>query len=115
MNKDNAKDYLPLVQALAEGKTIQLLDKDLGGKKWADLESPDFAWHVSFYRIKPEPKKAWYRVALVRNSDGQLFTSTADSTEANKDPENMLIYEWGTAFIEWLTDRIEYELPEGEV
>ena len=33
MNKDTAKDYLPLVQALAEGKTIQLFS-DCDG--WED-------------------------------------------------------------------------------
>ena len=28
MDKNNAKDYLPLIQALAEGKTIQIKDDD---------------------------------------------------------------------------------------
>lgn len=107
MNKDNAKDFLPLVQALAEGKTIQLLDKDLGGKKWFDLESPDFVWHVSFYRIKPEPKKEWVRVGLW-TADGVCPRFYANALR----PEES--WEGNKYFGGWLTDRIEYELPEGE-
>lgn len=38
MNKDNAKDYLPLVQALADGKVIQ--GKFLDG--WRDLNVVSF-------------------------------------------------------------------------
>lgn len=57
MNKDNAKDYLPLVQALAEGKQIQSqLDKHL---KWRDTNSPDFSMAPDQYRIKPEPREIW--------------------------------------------------------
>jgi hypothetical protein len=50
MNKDNAHLYLPLVQALAEGKTIQ---HSYGDAQWADLLSPDFRLPASDYRIKP--------------------------------------------------------------
>jgi hypothetical protein len=51
MNKDNAHLYLPLVQALAEGKTIQVATM-LG---WLDLECCDFSHPVELCRIKPEP------------------------------------------------------------
>jgi hypothetical protein len=50
MNKDNAHLYLPLVQALADGKTLQVLD----GGKWHDLEgSVIFGNIAGNYRIKP--------------------------------------------------------------
>ena len=49
MTKDNAKDFLPLVQALAEGKTLQC--KYIDG--WRDVESPTFDENYQ-YRIKPE-------------------------------------------------------------
>lgn len=52
MNKDNAKDYLPFVQALAEGKTIQQCDRD----EWIDMKDPCFCEDVRNYRIKPEVK-----------------------------------------------------------
>lgn len=50
MNRDNAKDFLPLVHALAEGKTIQY-KRD----SWVDAGELDTIYHVaSEYRIKPE-------------------------------------------------------------
>lgn len=52
MNKANAKDYLPLVQALAEGKTIQYRNDS---NEWLDCEDPAFHQHTSRYRVKPEP------------------------------------------------------------
>ena len=54
MNKHNAKDYLPLMQALSEGKTIQI---DVSGSNsWSDVNNTDFAFSPNYYRIKPEPK-----------------------------------------------------------
>ena len=54
MNREKAKSFLPLIQALAEGKTIQMLDEN---NNWIDslfinveYDSPEV------YRIKPEPK-----------------------------------------------------------
>ncbi len=55
MNASNAKDYLPLVQALAEGEVIQML----AGGEWADMEDIDFVMPPCRYRIKPEPKEIW--------------------------------------------------------
>lgn len=56
MNKDNAKDYLPLVQALSEGKVIQ---HRIGTEEWYDREQFDFADKPEQYRIKPEPREIW--------------------------------------------------------
>lgn len=53
MNKDNALQFIPLVQALAAGKTIQLLYPN---GKWIDMKEPGFNSSVGNYRIKPEPK-----------------------------------------------------------
>lgn len=53
MNKDNARDYLPLVQALAEGKTIQFFSCE-----WADCaKNVDFTYPPTSYRIKPKEFK----------------------------------------------------------
>lgn len=56
MNKDNAHEFLPLVQALADGKTIQI--ESLDGTYWFDSKgnNPDFSLDPSCYRIKPEPR-----------------------------------------------------------
>jgi len=57
MDKDNAKDYLPFVQALAEGKTIQVKDKN---GNWNDMKyGVNFDSDPENYRIKPETTKWW--------------------------------------------------------
>jgi hypothetical protein len=53
MNKENAHLYLPLVQALADGKTIQFLNVN---SNWDDCVRVDFNSEPKFYRIKPEPR-----------------------------------------------------------
>ena len=111
MNASNAKDYLPLVQALAEGKTIQ---KFSDGDGWEDVRSPSFECPAKLYRIKPEPKKGWYRVGLLKTDEGEFFTTTADSTDPYEDPEQTYLDEWSEDFVRWLTARIEYTLPEGD-
>jgi hypothetical protein len=56
MNKNNAAQFLPLVQALADGKTIQLLHTVRG---WEDAENIDFSCPPESYRIKPDPREFW--------------------------------------------------------
>ena len=60
MNKDNAKDYLPLIQALAEGKQLQLWD-GVERPVWTDCSGEiSFMAESSFYRVKPkEPRECW--------------------------------------------------------
>jgi hypothetical protein len=72
MNKENAHLYLPLIQALAEGKTIQ--------HKWVDGHWDDIDNHViisfyeppHYYRIKPEPRtfEMWL------TPTGSMYTSS---------------------------------------
>ena len=50
MTREEAKELLPIIQAYAEGKTIQFLD----GGKWADVYETDFYQSPDKYRIKPE-------------------------------------------------------------
>ena len=52
MTREEAKDLLHIIQAFAEGKTIQFLD----GGKWLDVYETDFHESTYKYRIKPEPK-----------------------------------------------------------
>jgi len=62
MNTQNAKDYLPLVQALAEGKTIQFFyeedrwSESTTGIGWKDRADVDFTYSAKYYRVKPEPR-----------------------------------------------------------
>ena len=59
MNKDNAAEYLPLVQALADGKTIQVAD---GKGGFDSLPDPKFRCESTEYRIKPEPFECWVNI-----------------------------------------------------
>lgn len=56
MNRQQAKDLLPIIQAFAEGKTIErkrILDDE---SKWCEVLLPTFNINSSNYRIKPESK-----------------------------------------------------------
>ena len=54
MTREEAKELLPIIQAWAEGKTIQRMSS-LG--EWSDAtKDVCFFNHPSSYRIKPEPK-----------------------------------------------------------
>ncbi len=66
MNASNANLYLPLVKALAEGKTIQCRTSCKGSgvdsNGWFDMVGDLlFDTPPDFYRIKPEPKRWWIR------------------------------------------------------
>lgn len=53
MNREQAKELLPIIQAFAEGKTI-LVQEDID---WCYLgNESDFNLNPQRYRIKPEPK-----------------------------------------------------------
>ena len=52
MTREEVKKMLPIMQAYAEGRTIQFLD----GGKWLDLYESDFYKSPERYRIKPKPK-----------------------------------------------------------
>ena len=53
MNAENAHEYLPLVQALADGKTLQYKHSSKG---WTDCNELYFDVMLECYRIKPEPR-----------------------------------------------------------
>jgi len=65
MNKENAKDFLPLVQALADGKVIQNISADRS--QWWDMEKIVFSMSPEDYRVKPEPR-VWYANLYPDNS-----------------------------------------------
>lgn len=60
MNKDNAKEFLPLLQALIDGKTIQYYSRTAA--QWKDMAAVNCVYERARYRIKPEriKKKMWY-------------------------------------------------------
>lgn len=79
MNKENAHLYLPFVQALADGKTIQILDCG----EWFDLDLLSFDATPSEYRIKPESRKwtVWIDQYGYMQSTGHLSKPPAGWTQ----------------------------------
>lgn len=54
MTREDAKVLLPIIQAYAEGKEIEIFDKTT--KMWKTAMLPHFDCDSNFYRIKPESK-----------------------------------------------------------
>lgn len=52
MNREQAKELLPIIQAFTEGKTVQYKTE----KEWIQTNVPTFNPYLWEYRIKPEPK-----------------------------------------------------------
>ena len=57
MTREEAKALLPIMQAFAEGKTIEFRACD---GEWKVTNTPTWSNHL-FYRIKPEPKYRPFR------------------------------------------------------
>jgi len=71
MNKQNAHEYLPLVQALANGLTIQCNDRG----EWVDVESLyTDVYGPDEYRIKLEPQT--FKAYIINTLDGQTVLTT---------------------------------------
>lgn len=52
MTREEVKKLIPIIQAFADGKTIEFFKQG----EWYELNDPDFMWSAYKYRIKPEPK-----------------------------------------------------------
>ena len=52
MTREEAKEWIPIIQAFADGKTIEFFKQG----EWMELNDPDFIWSAHKYRVKPEPK-----------------------------------------------------------
>ena len=61
MNREEAKELLPIIKAFAEGKTVQIYNST--ENVWLDIKAPDFGSNPSNYRIKPEPKYRPFKTA----------------------------------------------------
>lgn len=52
MTREDAKQLLPIIQALAEGKCVETKT----GSGWVNMENMSFSGKPKAYRIQPEPK-----------------------------------------------------------
>lgn len=82
MNKENAHKYLPLVQALADGGTLQYRHSSKG---WTDCNELHFDVMLECYRIKPEPRT--FEIVRCKLSCGSIYN------EATWDGSNPEIWE----------------------
>lgn len=80
MKQSEAKDFLPLIKAWAEGKDLQIK----WGNSWKTAKKLCFQEPISEYRIKPEPRtvKGW---AVFPVNSGAPFVIT-DSKDFCKSP-----------------------------
>lgn len=77
MNASNAKEYLPLVKALADGKIIQ---GKMQNGKWKDLAELDFGRPAKEYRLAPKPQEFWAN----RYPDGTIGPALYESQQDAK-------------------------------
>lgn len=105
MNQEQAKAWLPLIQAVADGKMIQVKSRNAG---WVDINeiSGYFSTETEFLRIKP--KKYQCRIFLIQCKTGKYGFGVCHTNDEEDEVQSY------NEFVRWLTDRIEYELPEGE-
>lgn len=54
MNREDAKNLLPIIQAFADGKEVQWQESG----KWRTAVGPSFCADFE-WRIKPEPREIW--------------------------------------------------------
>lgn len=83
MNKETAGQYLPLVQALADGRQLQeKVSVDVHEQKWSDCFHPEFdRYPASNYRIKPDPREIWVNEYP---AGGNHVHKSAESAEQGK-------------------------------
>lgn len=58
MNRERAKELLPIIQAFAEGRPIEAKYYTENDDRWSASTEPKWS-DVCDYRIKPERRKVW--------------------------------------------------------
>lgn len=80
MNSTNAKDYLPLVQALTNGEMIQ----ELYDGVWYDVANPHFDKPSDRYRIRRKLLELWVNVYSAGDSGVGHYSE--DSARSRAEP-----------------------------
>jgi len=100
MNRERAKELLPIITAFANGEDVQSATaaECRGPKQWVQTPSP--CWDDECeYRIKPKTMR--YRVALMKSNTNTWLG--LDSTPNG-------VTQHSSYFQRWLTDWIEVEV-----
>jgi len=75
MNRERARELLPIIQAFADGKDIQF--HNISADRWLDCADEGdvlFDRPPKFYRVKPEPLECWVNVY----TEGNMFINTTE-------------------------------------
>ena len=75
MNRDSAIKFMPLLQALVDGKQLQWKTKF---DTWQDVTSVDDSYQPDRYRVKPEPVECW--VGFNPDTGSPITVSTIDES-----------------------------------
>jgi hypothetical protein len=101
MNREDAKRLLPIIQAYAEGKEIQV-KTPIGWRPSSEMVH--FELRPDHYRIKPESVKIRYRRYLYKGSNSPKMGICTDGDYSYSVPMEK------PRFIKWIDpDWIEYE------
>lgn len=76
MNRERAKELLPIIQAFAEGKDIQYRHDP--AFHWIDVDEPEFPGDLE-YRIKPEPDYRPFNCEELQRIVGKIVKHSSGS------------------------------------
>lgn len=109
MTPQEAKELLPIIEAYANGETIQTQSSD---GLWHDALNPSFIGYPKQYRIKPKPRRVEMThedlppVFWVRRKENNTFYLVTEidyngDLWANGDRIELSDYEWSTDRKTW--------------
>lgn len=61
MNREMAKELLPIIEAYANGTVIEVTSDH---HRWDVIDNPSFNVGAEFYRERPEPREFWINTAM---------------------------------------------------
>lgn len=102
MNRDEAKQLLPIIQAFADGKKIQFYQE--ATEQWEDVNKPAFTFAPNRYRIKPETIKIEHRRFLYKFHNYRICICTSRA-EAKVIGTNPNFVRWIDS--DWITEEVE--------
>ncbi len=104
MTPQQAKEFLPLLAAYAQGKRIQYT---YDGKIWEDTCNISFTSPISWYRVKPDPIILKYRRYILTDHKGFYVSSISQNLNEYADVNKI---EKMSCFVRWIdNDWVTYE------
>lgn len=100
MTREEAKELLPIIQAYAEGKSIEVFQVKVD--TWREITDPNFDVGPEYYRVKPEPK---YRPFKNKDECWQEMLKHQPFGWIIDSEENLIIISVSNAHI-WFNDKV---------